>query len=358
MKGEDAIVDLLNEVLTGELTAVNQYFLDAKMSANWGYDRLASHFREESIDEMKDADALIERILYLEGLPNLQRLGVVRVGETVPEQITLALDLEREAIERLNNGIGLCLERSDGGTRRAPRAHPRGRGRSRRLARDAARAHPPDRRGALPRAAGARLSAAELRWDPPGEGVWWLTREHFPVPVSGLFAELFPPSTVGWVTGAKRYGLPITSPRFAAVNGWLYYSSGPDDSLPLAEQERTAAHTLDTAAWRQEVTRWFDEERPPVLAANLALQTEDLAGADHRELADHIRRAIAHFRAVSPLHFEHAGFDIAGGRLFRAANEWGIPAEQRRGVARRRISRDGSGRRPRRPDCQCPDHST
>ena len=158
--------------------------------------------------------------------------------------------------------------------------------------------------------------------------MWWLTREHFPVPVSGLFAELFPPSTVGWVTGAKRYGLPITSPRFAAVNGWLYYSSGPDDSLPLAEQERTAAHTLDTAAWRQEVTRWFDEERPPVLAANLALQTEDLAGADHRELADHIRRAIAHFRAVSPLHFEHAGFDIAGGRLFRAANEWGIPAER------------------------------
>ena len=117
MKGEDAIVDLLNEVLTGELTAVNQYFLDAKMCANWGYDRLASHFREESIDEMKDADVLIERILYLEGLPNLQRLGVVRVGETVPEQITLALDLEREAIERLNAGIVLCLERSDGGTR-------------------------------------------------------------------------------------------------------------------------------------------------------------------------------------------------------------------------------------------------
>jgi bacterioferritin len=117
MKGEDAIIDLLNDVLTAELTAVNQYFLDAKMCANWGYDRLASHFRDESIDEMKDADELIERILYLEGLPNLQRLGVVQVGETVPEQITLALDLEREAIERLNNGINLCLERSDGGTR-------------------------------------------------------------------------------------------------------------------------------------------------------------------------------------------------------------------------------------------------
>ena len=117
MKGEDAIIDLLNEVLTAELTAVNQYFLDAKMCANWGYDRLASQFREESIGEMKDADALIERILYLEGLPNLQRLSVVRVGETVPEQITLALDLEREAIERLNNGIRLCLDRGDSGTR-------------------------------------------------------------------------------------------------------------------------------------------------------------------------------------------------------------------------------------------------
>ena len=117
MKGEDTIIDLLNEVLTGELTAVNQYFLDAKMCANWGYERLASHFRDESIDEMKDADVLIERILYLEGLPNLQRLGVVRVGETVPEKITLALDLEREAIERLNNGIDLCLERSDNGSR-------------------------------------------------------------------------------------------------------------------------------------------------------------------------------------------------------------------------------------------------
>ena len=82
MTGDDEIIDLLNEVLTAELTAINQYFVNAKMCANWGYERLHSHFRDESIDEMKDADALIERILYLEGLPNLQRLGVVRVGET------------------------------------------------------------------------------------------------------------------------------------------------------------------------------------------------------------------------------------------------------------------------------------
>ncbi len=117
MTGDDEIVELLNDVLTGELTAINQYFVDAKMCANWGYERLASHFHDESIDEMKDADTLIERILYLEGLPNLQRLGVVQVGETVPEQLSLALDLEREAIERLNHGIVLCLSKEEAGSR-------------------------------------------------------------------------------------------------------------------------------------------------------------------------------------------------------------------------------------------------
>src|SRR6187399_1886996 len=95
------IVELLNEVLTAELTAINQYFVDAKMCDNWGYERLGKHFREESIDEMKDADALIERVLFLEGVPNLQRLGTVRVGETVAEKLQLALDLEIEAIGRL-----------------------------------------------------------------------------------------------------------------------------------------------------------------------------------------------------------------------------------------------------------------
>ena len=105
MKGHDELIELLNEVLTAELTAINQYFVDAKMAGNWGYERLAARFTDESIDEMKDADALIERILYLEGLPNLQRLGTVRVGETMPEKLKLALELEREAIARLNTGI-------------------------------------------------------------------------------------------------------------------------------------------------------------------------------------------------------------------------------------------------------------
>jgi bacterioferritin len=117
MKGDDEIIELLNDVLTAELTSINQYFVDAKMATNWGYERLAKHFHDESIDEMKDADALIERILYLDGLPNLQRLGTVRVGETIAEKLQLALELERESIDRLNTGIATCVGRGDNGSR-------------------------------------------------------------------------------------------------------------------------------------------------------------------------------------------------------------------------------------------------
>jgi bacterioferritin len=117
VKGHDEVVDLLNDVLTGELTAINQYFIDAKMLDNWGYRRLAKRFRDDSMDEMRDAEQLIERILYLEGVPNLQRLGPVRVGEDVAEKLGLALETEREAIGRLNGGIALCSERSDNGSR-------------------------------------------------------------------------------------------------------------------------------------------------------------------------------------------------------------------------------------------------
>lgn len=117
MQGDAEIIELLNEVLTAELTAINQYFVDAKMCANWGYSRLAEKFRHESIDEMKDADELIERILYLDGVPNLQRLNPVRVGESVPEKLQLALELEREAIARLNAGIPVCVAKGDNGSR-------------------------------------------------------------------------------------------------------------------------------------------------------------------------------------------------------------------------------------------------
>lgn len=117
MNGNPEVIELLNEVLTAELTAINQYFIDAKMCDNWGYGALASKFRDESIDEMKDAESLIERILYLDGVPNLQRLGTVRVGEDVPEKLQLALDVEKEAIARLTRGIELCYDKGDHGSR-------------------------------------------------------------------------------------------------------------------------------------------------------------------------------------------------------------------------------------------------
>jgi bacterioferritin len=117
MQRDPAITELLNEVLTAELTSVNQYFVDYKMLDNWGYEPLAKHYREESIDEMKDADELIGRILYLDGIPNMQRLNPVAVGETVHEQLQLDLELERSAIERYNRGIALAVAKGDNGTR-------------------------------------------------------------------------------------------------------------------------------------------------------------------------------------------------------------------------------------------------
>ena len=117
MQGDPAIIEILNEVLTAELTAVNQYWVHYRMLDNWGLKRLADHAREESIDEMKDADELIERILYLEGVPNLQRYGNVMVGETVAEQFALDLEVEKAAVERYNRGIELAVAKHDNGTR-------------------------------------------------------------------------------------------------------------------------------------------------------------------------------------------------------------------------------------------------
>lgn len=116
MKGVKEVIDLLNEVLAGELVAINQYFLHAKMCKNWGFDRIASKVRSESIDEMKHAEALVDRILYLDGLPNLQRLDKLNVGQTVPEQFRSDLALEHRALKLLNDGIKLCREKGDGGS--------------------------------------------------------------------------------------------------------------------------------------------------------------------------------------------------------------------------------------------------
>ena len=117
MQGDPAVIELLNEVLTAELTAINQYFIHSRMCANWGLTELAEHSYEESIDEMKDADSIIERILFLDGVPNMQRLNPVRVGETVPEQLELDRQLEVAAVERYNRGIALAATKDDNGTR-------------------------------------------------------------------------------------------------------------------------------------------------------------------------------------------------------------------------------------------------
>jgi bacterioferritin len=116
MKGNHEIITLLNDLLTNELTAINQYFIHAKMCKNWGYDRLADKVRHESIDEMKHADEVIDRILYLEGVPNLQRLGKLHVGEGVKEQLESDLALERTAIDFLNRGIQKARDLADNGT--------------------------------------------------------------------------------------------------------------------------------------------------------------------------------------------------------------------------------------------------
>jgi bacterioferritin len=116
MQSSPEIIELLNDVLTAELTAVNQYFIHSKMQDNWGFERLAAHGREEAFGEMKHAEQLIERILYLEGVPNMQRLATVRVGESVTEQISLELETEKDAIVRLAAGVEQC-RRTDEGSR-------------------------------------------------------------------------------------------------------------------------------------------------------------------------------------------------------------------------------------------------
>jgi len=116
MKGNKEVIDVLNEVLAGELVAINQYFLHAKMSRNWGFLGIADKVRAESIDEMRHAEALVDRILFLEGLPNLQRLDKLHVGQTVPEQFRSDLELEYMAVTRLNEGISLCRQKSDNTT--------------------------------------------------------------------------------------------------------------------------------------------------------------------------------------------------------------------------------------------------
>ena len=116
MKGDPRIIDLLNEVLTGELTAISQYFLHAKICLNWGYQHLGKKIYEESIDEMKHADKLVERVLFLDGLPNLQKLNKLTIGQTVVEILKNDLTLESGTVPRLNKGIQLSRDLGDNGS--------------------------------------------------------------------------------------------------------------------------------------------------------------------------------------------------------------------------------------------------
>jgi len=117
MRGDAKVLQHLNKILRNELTAINQYFLHSRMLRNWGVTKLGAREYEESIGEMKHADELIERVLFLEGVPNMQRLAKVKVGERVAEQLKLDLDLEIDAVAKLNKAIALCGEVGDNGSR-------------------------------------------------------------------------------------------------------------------------------------------------------------------------------------------------------------------------------------------------
>ncbi len=117
MKAKQGVVDLLNKLLTEELTVINQYFLHAKMCKNWGYENLHHHVLDRSYGEMKDAKEVIDRILFLEGLPNMQRLGTVKIGETVPEQLKADLDKEKAMVKMMTEGIQHCTKVGDFATR-------------------------------------------------------------------------------------------------------------------------------------------------------------------------------------------------------------------------------------------------
>ena len=117
MKGNDEIIQVLQEVLSAELTAVNQYFIHARMNENWGYKKLAAYIRKESIEEMQHAQQVIDRILYFDGAPNMHKYMKINVGKTVPEQFRKDLEVEYQAVSRLNKGIEVARALGDNGTR-------------------------------------------------------------------------------------------------------------------------------------------------------------------------------------------------------------------------------------------------
>jgi len=117
VKGDPKIIAVLSEVLKAELTAINQYFLHAEMCENWGYERMAAHTRTESIEEMTHAEKLIERILYLDGTPNMSDYFKINIGQNMKAQLQNDLQLEYDAVKRLNEGIRTCTAAGDNGSR-------------------------------------------------------------------------------------------------------------------------------------------------------------------------------------------------------------------------------------------------
>ena len=117
MKGDNQVINALNDALMAELTAINIYYIHYKMQENWGYKKLASHSREESMGEMKHGDKLIERILFLEGSPNMAKYDEILVGDTCEEQLKNQYSIETRHVERLRKHIQLCIEKNDYGTK-------------------------------------------------------------------------------------------------------------------------------------------------------------------------------------------------------------------------------------------------
>ena len=117
MKGDPKVIEVLNQVLKAELTAINQYFLHAEMCENWGYQKLAKHTRKESIEEMQHAEKLMEHILFLDGTPNMTDYFKINIGPNVKAQIESDLQVELDAVKRLNNGIATCVQAGDNGSR-------------------------------------------------------------------------------------------------------------------------------------------------------------------------------------------------------------------------------------------------
>ena len=238
MQGDSQVLEALNEVLTAELTAINQYFIHAKMCANWGYQRLARKKREESIDEMKDADAVIERILYLDGVPNMQRMNPVRVGEDPIEQHRLDLALEVDAVGPLQPRDRVGAREGRQRHARAPRAHPAERRALGRLAGVAAPRRRPDRQGALPGRAARRRHELTARPLP-------CAREPHPLRIR--------PVTLAWIWIAQGIGGATPALTKLALDGL-----GPF-GLVVARQLLGALFLVALAAlprrWRGESTQ-------------------------------------------------------------------------------------------------------